>query len=471
MTRDGTYWDIGTVPHVEPDRLSSIISALADFALVIDRDGKIISILAAPSHTALAALDQWENANVRDYLTTESIRKFEDALVGYLSNPDAQRSTELNHYDSKTDVEFPVVYTMHSIGSEETILLMGRDLRPIADMQQQLVDAQIAVERDFELKRGYDTRFRVLMQSIQDAIVFVNVSTGKVIDANAAAANLLRRTVDELKDTEFAQLFEDQGRSELLAEMAASALSEGPASVRLVDEKSHRSLNATPSFFRAAGTRTMLCRLTPEADVDTTVGALPLALNAVFETGSDAIVITDSAGHIVSANEAFLDMTDTAHSAVVEGRSLADFLDRGSVDLKVLLDSTGRSGRTRIYGTKLKGQFEGLSAVNIAATSVEGDPDAAFAFVIRSTDSPSQQRGDAATHAEHPHSAVDLVGNASLKEIVADTTDVIEKICIETAIELTSNNRVAAAEMLGLSRQSLYVKLRKYGLLSRSEED
>jgi DNA-binding protein Fis len=43
-------------------------------------------------------------------------------------------------------------------------------------------------------------------------------------------------------------------------------------------------------------------------------------------------------------------------------------------------------------------------------------------------------------------------------------------MCIETAIELTMNNRVAAAEMLGLSRQSLYVKLRKYGLLAKEDE-
>jgi DNA-binding protein Fis len=42
-------------------------------------------------------------------------------------------------------------------------------------------------------------------------------------------------------------------------------------------------------------------------------------------------------------------------------------------------------------------------------------------------------------------------------------------MCIETAVELTRNNRVAAAEMLGLSRQSLYVKLRKYGLLAKGE--
>ena len=48
---------------------------------------------------------------------------------------------------------------------------------------------------------------------------------------------------------------------------------------------------------------------------------------------------------------------------------------------------------------------------------------------------------------------------------MAETTDVIETICIQTAIETTNNNKAAAAEMLGLSRQSLYVKLHKYGLV------
>lgn len=61
------------------------------------------------------------------------------------------------------------------------------------------------------------------------------------------------------------------------------------------------------------------------------------------------------------------------------------------------------------------------------------------------------------------------MGATTLKEIVAETTDVIEKMCIETALELTDDNRVAAAEMLGLSRQSLYVKLRKYALLARED--
>ena len=57
-----------------------------------------------------------------------------------------------------------------------------------------------------------------------------------------------------------------------------------------------------------------------------------------------------------------------------------------------------------------------------------------------------------------------LVGRVSLKELVRETTDMIERLCIEAALELTGDNRASAAEMLGLSRQSLYVKLRRYGL-------
>jgi DNA-binding NtrC family response regulator len=40
----------------------------------------------------------------------------------------------------------------------------------------------------------------------------------------------------------------------------------------------------------------------------------------------------------------------------------------------------------------------------------------------------------------------------------------IERMCILAALDLTRNNRASAAEMLGLSRQSLYVKLRRFGL-------
>lgn len=57
-----------------------------------------------------------------------------------------------------------------------------------------------------------------------------------------------------------------------------------------------------------------------------------------------------------------------------------------------------------------------------------------------------------------------LVGRVSLKNLVRDTTDLVERHFIEAALEATDDNRTSAAEVLGVSRQSLYMKLKRYGL-------
>jgi len=84
-------------------------------------------------------------------------------------------------------------------------------------------------------------------------------------------------------------------------------------------------------------------------------------------------------------------------------------------------------------------------------------------------------RPSAAPDAElAPRSAqqiADLVGRVPVKEIVRKTTDTIERMCIEAALELSSDNRASAAELLGLSRQSLYVKMRRYGIVEGESPD
>jgi transcriptional regulator PpsR len=141
-----------------------------------------------------------------------------------------------------------------------------------------------------------------------------------------------------------------------------------------------------------------------------------------------------------------------------------------------MIDNAARAGRMRLYSTRLEGAFGSQLAVELSVTHMPG---VGLAFVLRDTSRLEVMRETATPMAVQPGGApmsddamrnvMDLVGSAPLKDIVSATTDVVEKMCIETAVELTNNNRVAAAEMLGLSRQSLYVKLRKYGLLSRND--
>ena len=91
---------------------------------------------------------------------------------------------------------------------------------------------------------------------------------------------------------------------------------------------------------------------------------------------------------------------------------------------------------------------------------------AAFAFAVRDVGrrlAPSEQ----ALPTKVPASVAqltELVGRVPLKQIVAETSDLIERLSIETALTMTKDNRAMAAQLLGLSRQSLYVKLRRFGM-------
>ena len=103
--------------------------------------------------------------------------------------------------------------------------------------------------------------------------------------------------------------------------------------------------------------------------------------------------------------------------------------------------------------------------MEISAVAVTSAEQPCLAFTIR--DVGRRLTSDTKVTKELPRSAgqmTELVGRVPLRDIVRETTDLIEQLCIEAALELTGDNRASAAEMLGLSRQSLYVKLRRFGV-------
>jgi DNA-binding NtrC family response regulator len=63
------------------------------------------------------------------------------------------------------------------------------------------------------------------------------------------------------------------------------------------------------------------------------------------------------------------------------------------------------------------------------------------------------------------------LGTAKLKSLVGSTVGLVERHYIEAALAMTGDNRTAAARVLGISRQSLYIKLARYGIEHESEPD
>jgi DNA-binding NtrC family response regulator len=58
---------------------------------------------------------------------------------------------------------------------------------------------------------------------------------------------------------------------------------------------------------------------------------------------------------------------------------------------------------------------------------------------------------------------------ARLRALVGKAVEAVERHFIGAALEAAKGNRTAAARLLGLSRQSLYVKLARYGFTVAEE--
>ena len=456
----------GKLPVLAPDLVTELLASSADLTLMIAPGMRIVSVLVNPGHRSFGQLTDWEGMVLPDILTEESRRKL-DLRLQDLRAGRRSISLELNHVSDEV-WEFPVRYALHPVGPDGSFLMLGRDLRPLAEVQQQLVSAQLAMERDYEAQRELDTRYRVLMEMTRDPVMLVSVSSGRITDLNPAAAALLGGTRAELVGSAVAQEFDGRRRGEFIETLASVAAVEAAAPVEVTARRSQRRVLVAPRMFRAAGERILLCLIDPADKQARPADDLSDNLQRLYHEGADGIIFADSEGVIRAANEAFLNLTDATNIAAVRGRSIADYLVRGQIDLRVLLDNVKRTGQLRLYATRLTTDFSGQIAVELSASWLNDRPNPVLALVVRDASrADALRRSGSGMPDDGARSVMELVGSSTLKDIVAETTDVIEKMCMETALELTRNNRVAAADMLGLSRQSLYVKLRKYGLVNR----
>lgn len=463
----------GALPS--PVEVGDLVANASDLVIWVDGDLQIAGVSVNPDCASLGCLDHWVGRPLEQFLTEESIEKFHTRLDELKADPGtAVRPVELNHVDNAT-WEFPIRYSLHPVGDSGGLLMLGRDMHPIAEVQQRLVKEQMARERDLQRLRGERTFYRVVLEASETPIVLVEPQKGRIRDLNGAAATLLGSKAETLAGNALAQAFEGRRKGELMDALQAAASEEEADGIELIARRSGKVLLLYPEFFRAAGELFLLCRVEPMDDAGGAGTEIAQSMAALFAASGDAIVLTDTKGMVREANEAFLVLADAAQMRDVKDRSISDFLARGAVDLKLIIESTLQKDRLRSYSAQFVSVVGTRTSVDISAARLtRRGGELGFGFIIRGDAGvqPGEElNGAVAVSDDAMRNVMDLVGTASLKELVSATSDVVEKLCIETAVQLTGNNRVAAAEMLGLSRQSLYVKLRKHGLIASESSD
>lgn len=469
MTSHGELtWTSGLIPDIQASAAAQIVARVSDLAVIVDPSGTIIAAHCNPKFNGKSGIFEWAGAQIQQTLTIESVPKLESRLAQFLKSGEDVLPVEVNHKAQKDFAEFPIRYSLHKLGAADDVLLLGTDLRRTAEMQQKLVAAQLALEADSQSQREHSIRLRVVMESSDVPTFFISVSTGRIESCNSAAERLFGKTQNQLNNTRFADEFEAGGRKDVVDQMVAAATEEADAPVMAKSINGKQKLTLFPSLFRGTAGQMLLCKVNLAKSQAASSDNIQEQLTELFQNGVDAFVFVTASGQIVNANDAFLKIANVTHLQSIKNKSMTDFLALGNVDLNVMIENAKRSGGMRVYATKIVSEHGAEYPVEISTTPLKVGADPVFALVIRDSHRVEHASPTRSLITDvDKQSMFELIGGQSLKDIVAMTTDVVEKTCIETAVEMTSNNRVAAAEMLGMSRQSLYVKLRKYGLVEK----
>jgi transcriptional regulator PpsR len=451
------------------DVISNLITTTADVVLVMDENGFIEDAAFSNQELFTIGRANWVGKPWGQTVTEESRTKVNALLRDMSSN----KSTKWRHLNQSTDngADLPLSYSVITVPSGKTdgrvrALAFGRDLRPQAALQQKVVNAQRAMERDYWHLKNVETRYRLLFQVSSEALLILNAETEKLEDSNPAAFDLLGG--DLHKSGWFIASGLDKISSAALSKSFAELRASGQTSpVALTLPQGGIKVLAHISLFRQEKSAHFLVRLVPNQSRPalSANNQTRQLLSEVMESAPDALVVTDLNGIVLSANRSFLQMAQVSNEALIQGEPLDRWVGRAGVDMKVLLSNLKQRDVVRLFATRMRGDLGSATDVEISAVSVSGGEQPCLGFTIRDISLRLETESKSSNDVFRSKGQMtELVGRVPLKDIVSETTDLIEQMCIEAALELTGDNRSSAAEMLGLSRQSLYVKLRRFGI-------
>ena len=455
---------------LEAVNFSKLLGLVSDVTLVISPQGVIEDVSTGQDTMASLGCQSWLGRRWIDTVTIESKKKIEDLLVVQPENQNLLWR-HVNH-PMPSGGEAAIQYIPVALKGNR-LLAVGRNLERLAELQRRLVETQQSMERDFLRLRHIEARYRVLFETSPEAVLMVDANSYRLIEVNAGAQALFKDAGKRLVGRDFRECVatESQGEVQSLLrtalatgriEMCSATLSGSPI-----------PLTVSATVFRQEGGAQFLVRLTmrePSTASHLTLDA-SLVLSEAMEHFPDGWLLTDTAGTVKSVNEEGMALLGLTAASQVVGQSLEGWLIRGAVDWGVLNTSLKQQKPVRNFATEVRTLSGMTLPVEISGVYL-AKPEPLFVMFVRDLNRRSQSSTFPSQTVPNPFADLSqMVGRRPIKDIVGDTVDTIERMCIEAALELTHNNRASAAEMLGLSRQSLYVKLRRFGISSENDLD
>jgi transcriptional regulator PpsR len=448
--------------------LSALVERLADVALLLGPDGRISDLEVFSDELPQQLLKSWCGHPLAAMASESDGPRIEQALAQARSG--AVTRLDLTHFADGPGAAMPMQYQLLAATDGEGFHALGTDMRPVANLRHQLINAQQALEQDYWRLRQDETRYRRLFDMVGDGVLILDGLSRRVLEANPRANELLAANDKTLVGKVFPRGFDaasEQSVQALMKELRAVGRGQLP-NLQLADGSTRVDLSA--SFLRQGAEERYLLRVAGrEAPEAATAGAL--FLQEALRVAPDAIVLVDEEGRIQAVNTSFLSLAQVLSEEQAIGQLADRWLGRSGVDLNVLLANLREHPTVKLFASTLLPEGGSPLDIEVSACRLSEPDGAAYALFIRDIGRRMTQEHPVA--AKLPRSIEQVtqrVGRVPLKELVRESTDLIEALCIETALEVTQDNRASAAELLGLSRQSLYAKLRRFNLGAHAED-
>jgi transcriptional regulator PpsR len=442
---------------IEAATVMRLLGSSSDLSLVLDARGTIQEVMATERdpHWGLVI-----GQNLVDTVAIDSRGKVE-SLLSECSIVGQSRPREINLRlveGSSSPVRLAAIRV-----SDDAVVAVGRDLGGVAALQQEMVIAQQAVEREYARLRQSEARFRVLFQIASDAMLLIDPSTLRVTEANTAAIRVLERAPSPVGRA-LPDLFASSAAVDVRA--TTRAVSETGEALRTdANLVTGARVSLLCSLVRGGGASALLVRIEGEAaPIDADMLRQRQVMTAL-EALPDAFVVIDSDRRILSANFAFCELAQLAHARQASGQSIDTWLGRPGIDVDAMMRGLSEHGAIHNQRTFVRGGAGLITDVSLSAVSALKGATPCIGLVLRAL-GPSAALSPPPTARSLDH-IKQLVGKVPLKELVRESAELVERMCIEAALQLTSDNRASAAQLLGLSRQGLYSKLRRHGLEER----
>jgi len=445
-----------------PDELLPLVERLCETALLLDVRGRVNEMAVYSAEIPADLPKRWCGKPLEELVISADRQRVCETLQG---GDTGVRRLDVTHPLPGDGQEMTVQYYLSHLPAGRGLLLLGRDMRPMVNLRHQLVNAQQALEQDYWRLRQLETRYRRLFDMVGDAVLILDALSSRVLEANPRANEMLASGERALVGKAFPRGFSPEAEAavqHLLREVRASGRGQ---LVGLSLEDGETRVDLVASYLRQGGEERFLVRI--GARDSNVVAAHPgaLFLQEALRRAPDAVLLLDADGRVQAVNRSFLEMVQLLGDDQAQGQPADRWLGRSSVDLNVLLSNLREHGAVRLFASTLLPEGGSPLEVEVSACRLEEPDGPAFALFVR--DIGRRVARDNPVAAQLPRSIEQVtqrVGRVPLKDLVRESTDIIEALCIETALEVTRDNRASAAELLGLSRQSLYAKLRRFNI-------